>query len=481
MNGAGTWIVVVVMAAALVVGLWQVEIRRRRVSLVGALAESERTFRLLFERNPVPMWTFDPRTLRFLSVNDATVATYGYSRDEFRSMTVLDIRPAEDREAFLRTPLHSTGQLTLHSVGHLLKDGRVIDVDIVADDVGTDRAPVRLVAARDVTDQRRLEAELRERAFHDSLTGLANRALFADRFAHAQAVSARTRRAVSVVLLDLDGFKVVNDSLSHGVGDELLRHVARQLSGAVRPQDTVARMGGDEFAVLLEDADMPATLAVVTRLLAALSEPIDIDGTSVEITASAGVAPLVRSHVTWDTALRRADVAMYVAKADGEACFRVYEPGMRRLMLERLEIAAELQGAIDHDQLTLHYQPVVSMATGEIVGVEALVRWVHPERGLLPPSDFIGIAEETGLIIPLGAWVLETACRQRRAWAPFLEPGTAFYLSVNVSSRELREPGFVASVLAVLASTGMNPHELVATSARAVRPSATGVGFPSTW
>jgi diguanylate cyclase (GGDEF)-like protein/PAS domain S-box-containing protein len=463
-SAAGEWIIVIIMSASFLLILWE-ESRRRRVAVAKAtrttLEESERTFRLLFERNPLPMWTSDAETKRFLTVNDAAVAAYGYSRDEFLAMTILDIRPEEEREAHVNTPFVSAARLPAAiSARHLLKDGRAIDVDVVADEVGTGGASVLLMAARDVTDQRRLEAELRERAFHDWLTGLANRALFADRFEHAQAARG-TRHGLAVVLIDLDGFKVVNDTLSHGIGDELLRCVARRFTGSVRPQDTVARMGGDEFAVLIEDADTPTTLAVATRLLAALNQPFDLDGTSVEITASAGVAPVSHSRVTWDTALQHADVAMYVAKADGKARFRVYEPGMDSLVLNRLEIAAELQRAIGRGELSLVYQPVVSIegsAGRRVDHVEALVRWNHPTRGQMSPVEFIPIAEETGSIVALGAWVLHTACQQLVEWHKDERPLT---VSVNVSGRQLREPDFVDMVTETLRTTGLPPNHLI--------------------
>ena len=462
LGGIGNWIVVALMLAVLIVGLWQFE--RRRSAVANAkrktLEESERRFRLLFERNPVPMWTVDAETLAFVTVNDAALRAYGYSREEFLAMTLADVRPEEDRPRFLENPL-SSDQLSTRSVRHLLKDGRVIDVEVVSDDLGIAGPSVRLAAMRDVTDQRRLESELRERAFHDSLTGLANRALFADRFEHAQASRVRTGRELAVVLIDLDGFKVVNDTLSHAVGDQLLGVVAQRLSAAVRTEDTVARMGGDEFAVLVEDTDMPTAAEVAARLIASLSEPIDIDGTSVEITACAGIAPVAHPHMTWTTALQHADVAMYASKADGKGCFRIYEPGMHSAVLKRLEIAAELQNAVLRDELVLHYQPVVSIDEADrrhVDHVEALVRWHHRTRGLIPPDEFIPVAEETGAIVSLGAWVLRTACRQLTEWPAGERPPA---VSVNVSGRQLREPDFVEMVAETLRTTGVSPGDLI--------------------
>jgi len=419
------------------------------------IAERGERFRLLFERNPVAMCTVDTQTWRFLSVNQAAIDLYGYSREEFLSMTVCDLRAADDWDSFLQSmPLHRAGAMSTYCARNVRKDGQVIHVDLVVDDIDMGEVQLRLVAIRDVTEQRRLEAELRDRAFHDALTGLANRALLADRFAHAQTPRGSSHRPLAIVLIDLDDFKVVNDTVGHGMGDELLRGVARRIESVVRPQDTVARMGGDEFAVLLEDVDMAATEEIVTRLLVALADPIVVGRNPVEVTASAGVTAVTHRQVTWDTAFREADLALSTAKADGKGRVRIYESGMQNLALVRLEVAHELQRALGRHELTFHYQPLVSVSAGTPVHrvdqVEALLRWTHPTRGPMSPADFISIAEESGVIVPLGAWVLRTACQQLAEWQ---SQGRRLRLSVNVSGRQLRDPGFVHTVAEVLDRT----------------------------
>jgi diguanylate cyclase (GGDEF)-like protein len=336
----------------------------------------------------------------------------------------------------------------------------VIDVESVSDEVDVDDRRVLLVAARDITDQRRLEEELRSRAFEDALTGLANRSLFADRFEHAQAVRSRGQRDLAVLVIDLDGFKAINDSLGHVMGDGVLRAVADRLRRAVRPSDTIARMGGDEFAILVDGADADTMVGLADRLLAALHAPYDVAGQPVEITASCGLASVTSTDMTWDSALHCADIAMYEAKANGKACVRVYESGMQSTVLQRLETTSELQRALARGEMTLHYQPIVSNGRGAetVEQVEALVRWQHPTRGLVPPMEFIPIAEETGAIVPLGAWVLRTACRQLAEWQG---SGHMVSISVNVSGRQLREPGFVDLVAQTLSETGIAAHSLI--------------------
>ncbi len=319
-----------------------------------------------------------------------------------------------------------------------------------------------VLSMRDVTARMELEDELRHQAFHDSLTGLANRALFEDRLAHALARAQRSGGPVEVLFLDLDDFKTINDSLGHEIGDQLLREVARRISGVVRAADTAARLGGDEFAVLVEriDGDEADAGTIATRILAELAPPIPIGERVLRANASIGLAASDGS-VGIQELMRNADTAMYAAKESGKNTMQTYEEGMHRRALARLELTGELQEALEKDQFELDYQPIVDLRSGSIVAVEALVRWVHPQRGRLLPDEFISLAEETGLIVPLGAWILRTACAQARSWRLEFPNRPTIEISVNVSTRQLHEASFAQEVSDTLASTGADPGALV--------------------
>jgi diguanylate cyclase (GGDEF)-like protein/PAS domain S-box-containing protein len=318
-----------------------------------------------------------------------------------------------------------------------------------------------VVNMRDVTDRRRLEDQLRHRAFHDGLTGLANRALLENRLGHASAVARRRAHKLAVLFLDLDDFKTINDSLGHAAGDELLRGVAERVSGLLRAGDTASRRGGDEFAILLEDLESGAEAeAIAWRIMEALAEPLAVHGRELTIGVSIGIA-VSDGATNVEELLRNADVAMYAAKDDGKGAVRVFEDRMLRRFVDRLELREELATAIDGGQLELDYQPIVELESGRIVSVEALVRWRHPERGRIGPDQFIPLAEESGLIVPLGRWVLEAACAQASALHDALPDREPVTMSVNVSTRQLRDPGFPETVAAVLHESGIEPGTLV--------------------
>jgi diguanylate cyclase (GGDEF)-like protein len=252
----------------------------------------------------------------------------------------------------------------------------------------------------------------------------------------------------------------VNDSLGHAAGDALLVAVIERISASVRSGDLVARLGGDEFAILTDDApDLKRSKAMAERLVRELRAPYLIDSHHVTVTASIGIASAVDGSESAADLVRNADVAMYLAKANGKAGFAMFDPGMHAAIRERHELGAQLQSAVELGQLRLVYQPIVSLATGTMAGVEALVRWDHPERGIVPPGDFIEIAEENGAILPIGRWVLREACRQAGAWSPDVSAEPLF-LSVNVSAREIQQADFVESVATTLASAGLDPHRL---------------------
>ncbi len=315
-----------------------------------------------------------------------------------------------------------------------------------------------VLTVRDVTERQRLEEQMAHQAFHDDLTGLANRQLFSDRLAHALRRRAVTADLLVVVVLDVDDFKNVNDSVGHHVGDQLLVEVAARLRSVVREGDTAARLGGDEFAVLMEGASCQAAHEVAERLLEVLAVPVEIDGEPHSVQASIGIAEALPGSASSEELLRNADVAMYWAKDRGKGTVAVYEVALHDEALSRLALRGDLQRAIREGELVLHYQPLVDLESGQVAGFEALVRWEHPELGLLPPGDFIPVAEQSGLIVPMGGWVLGEACR---AAAAMQAGGAGPRMSVNVAAQQLNRKAFVAEVVDALAGSGLRPDRLV--------------------
>ena len=303
------------------------------------------------------------------------------------------------------------------------------------------------------------QRENRYRALHDVLTGLPNRALFADRLQQAIERSNRDQTLRAVLFMDLDHFKVVNDSLGHRLGDELLITVARRLQACLRPGDTVARLGGDEFTVLLDGiADVGDAIRIFERIAGALEEPIELGWRQVFISMSAGIALMEDGSIRPETLLRNADVAMYEAKKEGKAGCKVFNSGMYTKALRRLEMENDLRRAIERGELRVYYQPKVLLSTGKIIGMEALVRWEHPERGLVLPDEFIPLAEETGLIVSLGQWVLRETCRQAREWQEQYPTASSLATSVNLSVKQFREPNLVRNLKEILREHGLDPR-----------------------
>jgi diguanylate cyclase (GGDEF)-like protein/PAS domain S-box-containing protein len=315
-----------------------------------------------------------------------------------------------------------------------------------------------VVTFRDVTERRLLEEQLTHQALHDSLTGLANRRLFADRLAHALERRADRLEPQAVLFADLDDFKTVNDSLGHGAGDAVLAEIGRRIGTLLRAGDTVARVGGDEFAILLEGATLDEAQRAADRLIEAISQPIELDSVTVQINASIGISLAVPGEVTAEEALRNADLAMYWAKESGKSTTAVYESRLHTEALERLQLRADLQHALRSDELVLHYQPEIDLLTGDIIGVEALVRWQHPTRGLLPPVNFVPMAEETRLITSLDDWVLRTACRTA---AELQDDPRGLTMSVNISVAYLDHPDLVPTVAQALRENNLKPGRLV--------------------
>lgn len=402
---------------------------------------------------------------RFTYVSPAITRLLGYRAEQLLDTPATSIIANDQRSiaqdlllAALREVADSA-QPTSIELRAIALDGSIRTLDVTVSDLRHDPAVHGVVLnARDVTLRKQLESTLRHQAHHDALTGLANRTRFTELVEDAASAG---DTAACVLFVDLDDFKTVNDSLGHAVGDELLIAVAGRLSASLPAEATPARLGGDEFAVLVRPtADDLGPVGVALRLLHELRVPFDINGWEIVVTASIGIAAIGGESTTAEVVLRNADMAMYLAKERGKDRVELFEEAMHVTAFERLELKADLARAITAGQLALVYQPVVSLETGRITGAEALVRWDHPRRGRLSPDAFIGIAEETGLIVQLGQWVLEEACQQLRTWQLGLPSGAALSMSVNLSVRQLEQASIVDAVRDAVDQFGLDPKTL---------------------
>jgi diguanylate cyclase (GGDEF)-like protein/PAS domain S-box-containing protein len=438
---------------------------RENVRLLAETAarQNEARFRSLVQHSSdVIIVTRANGTMRFVSPSANRV--FGYDPSEMVGRPISTLLHPDDRdrasslfESVSRTP-GVTGPVEWR---FRQPDGSWLSAEILATNLTGDPTVRGIVLnTRDVSERKRLEEQLTHQAFHDPLTGLANRALFRDRVSHALALAQRQSNPITVLFLDLDDFKRVNDSLGHAEGDRLLISAAERFLSCARAADTVARLGGDEFAILLEHAAGPdGRTELLERLATAMGHPFTLSGNQLQVTASIGVATAGAGE-TADDLLRNADVAMYAAKRRGKGRSETYESRMYADVRHRLEMEAALRSAIDLGELTLHYQPIVHLATGAMYGVEALVRWEHQSYGHLLPQHFIPLAEETGLIVKLGAFVLDEACRQVQAWR-LAYPHTPLSVAVNISSRQLQGPGIGDALGDALASSGVDPSAVI--------------------
>ncbi|MGH9154830.1 MAG: EAL domain-containing protein [Acidimicrobiales bacterium] len=363
-------------------------------------------------------------------------------------------RPALD---FLeRVPMAADGE----ELALTRPDGTVMWALVVASAVeGEPRSPAGLLLmVSDLTDRKSAEAALVQQAFHDGLTGLPNRALFLDRLRHALSRRARRDNETAVLFLDIDRFKMVNDSLGHATGDEVLQTVSERLRSVLRAGDTVARFGGDEFVMLCEDiGDGTEAMALAERVAKELARPLPIGEREIALSASIGISLSRGGDECAETMVRDADSAMYQAKDRGRDRIEVFGDDMRMEAVTRLETKTDLRRAVERGELAVHYQPVMALASARVVGVEALVRWPHAERGMIPPSDFISLAEDSGLILPIGALVLSEACREVAGWNRHHARRPPLTLAVNLSARQLASPGLVEMVRKTLEESGLDP------------------------
>jgi diguanylate cyclase (GGDEF)-like protein/PAS domain S-box-containing protein len=549
--------------------------------------DSVEKYKLLFQSNPLPLWVYDRETLRFLAINDAAVRQYGYSEEEFLSMTIHDLRNKGNTSALLLSFVQSISELTADNIWkHRKKDGALIDVEVTSHEIDYAGRPAILALMNNVTERRRAEEALQKReehyrslienasdlililnahgtlsyvspsverslayasdelicrnffeflhpqdfsdsfsvvshitgtpgesraielrmrhrqgswrlyeaickcvldeageasviinarditerkvaeeqlthnAFHDPLTNLPNRRLFMDRLGQA-IIRARRREGYlyAVFFLDLDQFKLVNDSLGHNAGDELLVAISRRLQSVLREGDTIARMGGDEFAVLIEEVEGSGEiLRAAERIQRELTTPFALGEQSIYTTASIGIALGSPNYDKPEEILRDADTAMYQAKKQGKSCHAVFDQRMHVEAVKMLQLRTDLRRAVENEEFHLCYQPILQLDSGKIIGFEALVRWRHPEFGMVHPDKFIRVAEESNLINELGIWVLQEACRQTREWQTSLPGIPSLYISVNLSVKQLAQPDLVEQVGRILCESGLAPE-----------------------
>ncbi|MBK6510975.1 MAG: EAL domain-containing protein [Haliea sp.] len=431
------------------------------------LLETNQKLALQFDQAPLGVIEWD-RDFRVVKWNPAAEKIFGFSAEQALGQHASFIVPEAERsnvDSVMNELLSGTGGG--NSVNeNVRRNGESIQCDWynapLRDATGEVVGAISLVD--NITSRKLAEDEIRNLAFYDHLTGLPNRRLLIDRVRQAMASSGRSAKYCALLFLDLDNFKTLNDTLGHDIGDLLLQQVANRVSSCVRNGDTVARLGGDEFVVLLEELSefmqeaVMQTETVGSKILAAFTQPYQLDNYEHLSTTSIGVTLFAHHDSSTDDLLKRADLAMYQAKAEGRNTLRFFDPEMQTAVMTRAAMEESFREALLNDQFELHYQAQVT-AEGQISGAEVLLRWLHPGRGMVSPVEFIPFAEETGLILPLGRWVLETACAQLAQWA--MRPEMAHLsVAVNVSSRQLKHPNFVDEVLGILDHSGANPHRL---------------------
>jgi diguanylate cyclase (GGDEF)-like protein/PAS domain S-box-containing protein len=462
--GIHAFFVLGAVAASVVTWRLNEDMRARMGQAVRTARETSERFRIAFESGLSGMALISPDG-RYLRVNQALCEITGHSERELLTRTFQSLTHPDDLAADLdqrRALLDGAVDVYQTEKRFVHRDGHEVWVAIGITAVRREDGSVQYFIGQyhDVTTRRHFEGELAHRALHDPLTGLPNRALFLDRLVHSLVRLRRHSGSIAILFVDLDRFKLVNDGMGHSMGDAVLLDAGRRLCEAGRAEDTVARFGGDEFTILCEDADEEEAQRVAHRVLAAFDQPFEHEGHELHVSASIGLRINELPSATPDALLRDADVALYAAKEHGRGRFEVFDSLTSEGGIDRLETEQALRLALRNGELCLHYQPEIDLVTGRIVAVEALVRWQHPERGLVPPGDFIPLAEESGLIVPLGEWVLREACSQLAAWRRIGMVNEDVRVAVNVSARQLSQPDLPQTVAAALASAELDAGAL---------------------
>ena len=422
-----------------------------------ALRDSEQRYHLVMEGAGDAIILME-ESGKIVEVNRRAVEQFGYSRDALLGMHGSELFPpevqAEVKARYDR--LVQTGERIDSTSTAMRRDQRTFPMDIVESRVELQGKCLMLAIFRDISERKAAEERIHYLAYHDSLTGLPNRTLLIDRLEQAIRQAHRHNAMLGVIFIDLDNFKTVNDTLGHEFGDELLQGAAMRIRSALRSEDTVARLGGDEFIVLISDPKTTQDVAyVAAKIIESMAVPFIISGHTFHITCSIGMSVYPRDGKDSGVLMRTADEALYQVKKEGRNHAAFHTPEMHAAALEYVRMENDLREALKGNQFLLHYQPQVDLQTGKIIGAEALVRWLHPQRGLVPPTKFIALAEEKGIILPLGTWILEEACRQTRAWQRDGVPVVP--VSVNLSPLQCREVTLAHTVRRVLRETGLNP------------------------
>lgn len=433
----------------------KIALRRLVTRQLAALRASERRFSTIFQATPDLLSIASLADGRFLEVNEAFLRVLGYERDEVigRTPDELGIWLDPEEPAALVRILAEKGKVRDLEVRLKAKTGQELEGLVSADSIEMDGSPFLLTLFKDISERKRLEQVIKHQAQHDPLTDLPNRKLFMDFLALELAQARRNRKNLAVLFLDLDHFKQINDTLGHAMGDLLLQAVAQRLKRCVRESDTVARIGGDEFNVLMPDlAQTDDVGTVVKKIMGVFEPPFRLEGVEVTASTSVGISMFPADGDTSEELLQKADGAMYVAKKNQGSSYQFYNKEINARTLNRQNMERQLRQAVSRGEFELLYQPLLSLSTGCIVAAEALLRWHHPEQGFLVPAHFLAIAEETGAIVPIGEWVVFQACQQMKRWQA---QGWNLSLAVNLSNREFHQPNFLGQTVKALSETGI--------------------------